>query len=144
MTEKKKIEKSEEYKFKGKFIAATGKRKTAAAQVRLYKSGSGAMVVNGVKAGQYFPANLMNVISQPLKIAGLSKDLDFSAVVSGGGKSGQADAIKLGISKTLIEYNEELRAALKSKGLLTRDSRKKERKKPGLKKARKAPQWSKR
>jgi len=144
MTEKKKIEKSEEHKFKGKFIAATGKRKTAAAQVRLYKSGSGIIVVNGMKASQYFPANLVTVLSQPLKIAGLSKDLDFSVVVNGGGKSGQADAVKLGISKTLLEHNEELRAALKAKDLLTRDSREKERKKPGLRKARKAPQWSKR
>lgn len=144
MTEKKKIEKSEEHKFKGKFIAATGKRKTAAAQVRLYKSGSGIIVVNGMKASQYFPANLVTVLSQPLKIAGLSKDLDFSVVVNGGGKSGQADAVKLGISKTLLENNEELRAALKAKDLLTRDSREKERKKPGLRKARKAPQWSKR
>lgn len=144
MTEKKKIEKSEEHKFKGKFIAATGKRKTAAAQVRLYKSGSGIIVVNGMKASQYFPANLVAVLNQPLKIAGLSKDLDFSVVVNGGGKSGQADAAKLGISKALLEHSEELRAALKAKDLLTRDSRKKERKKPGLKKARKAPQWSKR
>lgn len=144
MTEKKKIEKSEEHKFKGKYIVATGKRKTAAAQVRLYKSGSGVMVVNGMKATQYFPANLVTVVNQPLKIAGIAKDLDFSVVVNGGGKSGQADAVKLGISKTLIEYNEELKLALKAKDLLTRDSRAKERKKPGLKKARKSPQWSKR
>ena len=144
MTEKKKIEKNEEHKFKGKFIAATGKRKTAAAQVRLYKSGSGIIVVNGMKASQYFPANLVTVLNQPLKIAGLSKDLDFSVVVNGGGKSGQADAVKLGISNALPEHNEELRASLKAKDLFTRDSREKERKKPGLRKARKAPQWSKR
>lgn len=144
MPEKKKIEKIEEHKFKGKFIAAIGKRKTASAQVRLYKTGSGAMIVNGVKAGQYFAANLINTINQPLKVAGIAKDIDFSVVVSGGGKNGQAEAIKLGISRALIEFNEELLLALKAKGLLTRDSRKKERKKPGLKKARKAPQWSKR
>jgi small subunit ribosomal protein S9 len=86
----------------------------------------------------------MMLVTQPLKLTGHQRDLNFSIVVSGGGMKGQAEAIRHGISRTLLILNEELRPALKTKKLLTRDSRRVERKKPGLKKARRAPQWSKR
>lgn len=147
MTEvKKKTEdKSEEaVKFKGKFIQAIGKRKSASATVRLYKTGSGNIVVNGKKISEYLTADQAVLATSPLKLTGLGKDFDFSVVTAGGGKSGQADAIKLGISRTLFIFNNDLKPALKAKDLMTRDSRVKERKKPGLKRARRAPQWSKR
>ena len=129
---------------KGKFIAVLGKRKTAAAQVRLYNSGTGVIVVNGEKINQYFTPDFITILSVPLKLTGHLKDLDFSILVKGGGKKAQAEAARHGISRALIELNSELRPALKAKDLLTRDARKKERKKPGLKKARRAPQWAKR
>ena len=139
------IKPDEPIKFKGKFISAVGKRKTAAAQVRLYKGGTGAILANQQKLSQYFPDSfLRNIIYQPLKLTGHLKDLDFSIVVKGGGKKGQAEAVRHGIANSLIQLDKELRPAIKSKGWLTRDARKKERKKPGLKKARRAPQWSKR
>lgn len=147
MTEaKKKIEdKSEEtVKFKGKFIQAIGKRKSASATVRLYKTGNGNVVVNGKKINEYLTADQVVLATTPLRLTGLGKDFDFSVVASGGGKNGQADAIKLGISRALFAFNAELKPALKAKDLMTRDSRIKERKKPGLKRARRAPQWAKR
>lgn len=135
---------AEPVKFKGKYTATTGKRKTAVARVRLYKKGSGLMMVNGQKFSEYFSVDCAGIAKQSLKLAGLSKDVDCSVVVSGGGKNGQAEAIRHGIAKALIEENAELRPTMKAKGFTTRDARIKERKKPGLKKARKAPQWSKR
>ncbi len=134
----------EEVKFKGKFIAAVGRRKSSVAQVRLYSHGKGAIIINGKKISEYFPAYIVPVVNQPLKQAGLQKDLNFSIKISGGGISGQAEAARHGISRALIKLNSELKPALKPKGFLKRDARKKERKKPGLKKARRAPQWSKR
>ena len=131
-------------KFKGRFIGVIGRRKTATAQVRLYKNGSGIIVVNNEKINQYFTPEQVNIIIQPLKLAGLSKDFNFSVIVRGGGKNGQAVAVRHGITRALIDDNKELRPSLKAKGLITRDSREKERKKPGLKKARRAPQWAKR
>lgn len=152
MTEDKSIKKlntvekiEEEAKFKGRFIGAVGKRKTAVAQVRLYEKGNGTIIINGKKLGELFPTALhKSVISQPLKQTGRLKDYDFSIIVRGGGKNGQAEAIRHGISRALVSFDKELKPILKVKDLLTRDSRKKERKKPGLKKARRAPQWSKR
>lgn len=138
----KKIE--EPVKFKGKFISAIGKRKTSAAQIRLYKNGSGIIIVNGMKTNKYFTNSQSAKIMQVLKLSGHTKDLDFSIAVKGGGKKAQGDAVCLGISRALVESNAELKPSLKAKGWLTRDSRKKERKKPGLKKARRAPQWAKR
>jgi len=135
----------EPIKFKGKFIPALGKRKTAVAQVRLYKNGKGVIVINQQKINQYFPVVLFRtVINQPLKLTGHLRDLNFSILVKGGGKKAQAEAIRHGIVRALIEFDKELKPGLKAKGWLTRDARKKERKKPGLKKARRAPQWSKR
>jgi len=131
-------------KFKGKYIKANGKRKTSVAQIRLYKSGKGTIIINNVKLSQYFDNNKTVIVNQPLKLTGHLRDLDFSIVVKGGGKKGQAEAIRHGITVVLIMLDSSLKPVLKAKGWLTRDSRKKERKKPGLKKARRAPQWSKR
>ena len=134
----------EPLKFKGRFIGSIGKRKTATAQVRLYKNGKGAIVVNEVKMNQYFNPSQVSIVNQILKLTGHLRDLNFSAKVDGGGKKAQAQAVLLGMARTLIELDIELRPAIKAKGWITRDARKKERKKPGLKKARRAPQWAKR
>jgi len=142
--EEKKKPEAEEVKFKGKYIEAVGKRKTSIAQVRLYKNGKGIIIVNGQKLNSYFSANNVAAIFQPLKLTGTNRDFNFSIHVTGGGKNGQAEAVRHGITRILVKMNEELKPALKAKGFFTRDARKKERKKPGLKKARRAPQWSKR
>jgi len=144
-SDKKSTSTVESIKLKGKYIGAIGRRKTATAQVRLYKNGDGTMIVNDVKADQYFKEEeLFSIISQPLKLVGLVKDLNLTIAVSGGGRKSQAEAIRHGIARTLLELNPELRASLKVKGWLERDARKKERKKPGFRKARRAPQWAKR
>ncbi|MFH1233182.1 MAG: 30S ribosomal protein S9 [Patescibacteria group bacterium] len=132
-------------KFKGKFIYTIGRRKTAVAQVRVYENGKGLIIVNNQKIEEYFPSEeLFSVVFQPLKLTGLSKDLNISVITKGGGKKAQAIAIRHGLARALEKINNKLRPSLKTKGWLTRDARKKERKKPGLKKARRAPQWSKR
>lgn len=130
--------------FKGKYIQAIGRRKTAIARVRLYENGKGAIVINGTKASKYFPGDGVSMISQPLKLTGKQRDYNISVITKGGGKSGQLEAVRHGISRALVKIDEGYRALLKTSDLLTRDKREKERKKPGLKKARKAPQWSKR
>lgn len=131
-------------KLKGKYSALIGRRKTATARVRVYKKGNGAIMINGLKISEYFSADKIGIVKSPLKLVGKLRDFNISVVVKGGGKKGQADAIRHGISRALIEEDKELRSVLKLKGWLTRDARKKERKKPGLKRARRAPQWSKR
>jgi len=136
--------KDEIVKFKGKYIKAAGRRKRSVAQVRLYKSGKGLIIINGLKLNKYFSNDKVIIVNQPLRLTGHLRDLDFSILVKGGGKKGQAEAIRHGIVRVLAEFDEKLKDGLKAKGWLTRDSRKKERKKPGLKKARRAPQWSKR
>lgn len=140
----KKEESKEVEKFKGKYLKAIGRRKTAVAQVRLYKKGKGLIVVNNKKLNDFFSSDRVIIVNQPLKATGHLRDFDFSVLVKGGGSKAQAEAVRHGISRILVIFEEDLRAVLKSKGWLTRDSRRKERKKPGLKKARKAPQWSKR
>ncbi|OGF24082.1 30S ribosomal protein S9 [Candidatus Falkowbacteria bacterium RIFCSPLOWO2_12_FULL_45_13] len=136
---------SDHIKLKDKYISAIGRRKTSTAQVRLYKNGQGAITVNGFKADQYFKdGELLTIAGQPLKLSGLVKDINLSIMVSGGGKKCQAEAIRHGIARTLVLINPELKPSLKVKGWVKRDARKKERKKPGLKKARRAPQWAKR
>jgi len=147
--EKKEIVKNtktdEPVKFKGKFISAIGKRKSSVAQVRLYKNGKGIIIINQQKLSHYFPEHSFKIIvNQPLKLTNHLKDLDFSIIIKGGGKRGQADAIRHGITRALEKFDKKLRTALKAKGWLTRDARINERKKPGLKKARRAPQRRKR
>ncbi|MCS7050118.1 MAG: 30S ribosomal protein S9 [Thermomicrobium sp.] len=122
-----------------------GRRKTAVARVRLYP-GSGQIIVNGRPAEQYFGHRLLYhaLILEPLRLTGLRDHFDIRARVVGGGLSGQAGAIRHGVARALLRYNPDLRPVLKRAGLLTRDPRVKERKKPGLKRARKAPQYTKR
>lgn len=130
--------------FNGTYFYANGKRKTAVARVRLYK-GNGRVVVNGVDAREYFGTDeAVNVFMAPLVLVHAEKAFDISAMVEGGGKQGQAEALRHGISKALLEAEEGNRSRLKPEGFLTRDSRIKERKKFGLHKARRAPQFSKR
>ena len=122
----------------------TGKRKTSVARVRL-TTGTGVITVNGKELKEYFVLeSLIKVAKQPLELTELVASVDVKANIYGGGIAGQAGALRHGITKALIEFKPELRAELKKAGLVTRDARKKERKKYGLKKARKAPQFSKR
>jgi|TARA_B100001175_G_scaffold96666_1_gene81914 small subunit ribosomal protein S9 len=123
---------------------ATGRRKTSSARVYL-KKGKGTIVVNDRKLDEYFGRKVAQMlVKQPLELAELSEKIDLDVKVKGGGSFGQAGAIRHGISRALVSYDEELRPQLKKAGLLTRDPRKVERKKPGLVKARKSKQFSKR
>src|SRR3954452_6808226 len=123
---------------------ATGKRKTAVARVTL-KPGTGAYVINGRPLEAFFPrATLQRTIRQPLETVGYEDRMDVVATMHGGGVSAQAGALRHGVSRALIEADPNLRSELKRRGFLTRDARVKERKKAGLKKARKRPQFSKR
>ena len=129
---------------KTKFVG-TGKRKSSVARVSLFYPGKGNIEVNGINVDKYVPReSLATTIRQPLNLLGKIKDYDISVNVNGGGLSGQAGAIRLGISRALILVDPENRSALKSNGLLTRDARKVERKKPGQPGARKKFQFSKR
>lgn len=126
------------------YFYANGKRKTSVARVRLYAEGKGDILVNGKPMKEYFFGALVGNVLAPLKLVDLQKSFDITVVVTGGGVSSQADAVRHGIAKALLEYDPNLRLTLKKAGLLTRDSRVKERKKFGLKRARRAPQWAKR
>lgn len=139
-----KKEEKVEVKTTGKYFSAIGRRKTSIARVRLYKKGKGNIVVNDKNVNDYFPNERVSVLQQPLKATSLLKDYDISIVVKGGGVNAQLEASKHGVARALLEADPELREILKTNGFLTRDARRKERKKPGLKKARKAAQWSKR
>ena len=122
----------------------TGRRKEAVARVRM-TPGTGRIELNGRSMDEYFTTRAHRmIVTEPLRIAAKEKELDVVAHLSGGGVSGQAGALRHGIARALIELDPELRPALKSEGMLTRDAREKERRKYGLKKARKAPQYSKR
>jgi small subunit ribosomal protein S9 len=123
---------------------ATGRRKTSAARVFL-TTGSGAITVNGRTLDHFFGRETARMlVRQPLETCGLLGRVDIQATVVGGGNSGQAGAIRHGIARALVSYNEELRSPLRRAGFLTRDAREVERKKVGLHKARKRPQYSKR
>ncbi|MEJ7584140.1 MAG: 30S ribosomal protein S9 [Acidimicrobiales bacterium] len=125
-------------------VQSTGRRKQAIARVRL-RDGEGKISVNGRDIEDYFPSDTHRMIlTEPLRITETEERFDIDATMDGGGTSGQAGALRLGIARALIELDEELRPALKKAGFLTRDAREKESKKYGLKKARKAPQYSKR
>jgi len=125
-------------------IQTTGRRKESVARVRL-RPGTGKLTVNGRPFDEYFPILTHQVIAkEPLRVTQTEEVYDVDATLGGGGVSGQAGAIRLGIARALATLDPEARPSLKKAGLLTRDAREKERRKYGLKKARKAPQYSKR
>jgi len=127
------------------YFYGCGKRKTAIARVRLYPNGKGTFTINGKTIEEFVKVSTgFSIIKAPLKLTGTAKNFDISVVVSGGGVNAQTEAIRHGISRALLIYNDTLRATLKKAGFLTRDARIKERKKPGLHRARRAPQFSKR
>lgn len=126
------------------YFAALGKRKTAIARVKVYPGGSGVYHVNGKAIDDYFDGIAAENMCAPLAQTEAKALFDIEARVVGGGKPAQADAIRHGVSRALILYNPELRPELKRAGFLRRDPRIKERKKPGLRRARRAPQFSKR
>ena len=122
----------------------TGRRKTAAARVFL-ASGSGQITVNAKPLDEFFGRETSRmVVRQPLEVAEMTEKLDVNVTVKGGGASGQAGAIRHGIARALVDYDEALRGPMRAAGFLTRDAREVERKKVGLRKARKRPQFSKR
>jgi len=127
------------------YFYAIGKRKTSRATVKLFPGGKGEIKINDLSPREWADSdNILKAVMQPLELLGMKKDFDFEIRTSGGGKSAQGDAIRLGISRALVKKEAKLREQLKEAGFLTRDPRKKERMKPGLKKARRAPQFSKR
>jgi len=140
-TKTKKDKKTEEA---GVYIEATGRRKTSVARVRYFAKSGGGIVINGKKLNEYFPTDeLRAIVESPMKKAKIEK-YEITVRLSGGGIHSQAEALRHGISRALIESSPELRGELKPLGFLMRDPRMKERRKFGLKKARKSPQWSKR
>ncbi|HXY45973.1 MAG TPA: 30S ribosomal protein S9 [Acidimicrobiales bacterium] len=125
-------------------VQATGRRKQAVARVR-FRPGQGVITINRRGFEDYFPSATARMLaSEPLRLVNKGEEFDVDATIDGGGLSGQAGALRLGIARGLIEIDPELRGQLKKAGMLTRDAREKESKKYGLKKARKAPQYSKR
>lgn len=134
-----------EDKFNGRrYYLGVGKRKTAVALVRLHEKGKGQNFVNNTELTEFFFGTLIESALSPLELTDKLTEFDITVKVEGGGVSAQADAVRHGIARALVEYDAELRPVLKKAGLLTRDARMKERKKPGLKRARRAPQWRKR
>ncbi len=129
-----------------KYIETVGRRKTAVARVRIFKAtGGNKFEINAKKLEDYFPTDSQRAdVLDPIKKCELSDQFDVTVVVKGGGSESQAEAIRHGIARALVEFDPELRKTLREFDFLKRDPRKKERKKFGLKKARKAPQWSKR
>lgn len=129
----------------GKYSFAVGRRKTSTARVRLYHKGTGTITVNGKDYRAYFPVRTwQDEVTSPLVISGTNDTKDVSIVVLGGGPHSQAGAVRHGIARALLDFDETFRKTLKKVGYLTRDPRMKERKKPGLRRARRAPQWAKR
>ncbi len=128
------------------YYEAVGRRKTATARIRLYPAGETAeIIVNGKPMAEYFPRIQDQIqLTEPLKLVELEDKFNVSVLAKGGGITGQAGAVRMGIARALIVADETLRPVLKEAGMLTRDARVKERKKPGLKRARKAPQYTKR
>ena len=133
------------YQSKNPYMYGTGRRKSSVARVRVYENGTGSIVINGRDIDDYFGLETLKlVVRQPLVTTDMVGKVDVVVTVAGGGVSGQAGAIRHGISRALLTLNPETRPALKAAGFLTRDPRMKERKKYGLKAARRAPQFSKR
>lgn len=143
------VEKPEEApaddKKKIEYLVGIGRRKSARARVLVFKNGEGRFTINNKDFKQYFPTlDLQERVLAPFKVVGQMDRLELTAKVEGGGVSEQADAVRHGASRALLLFNPNFKKPLKKAGLLTRDPRKKERKKPGLKRARKRPQWAKR
>ena len=132
------------YQSKNPYLYGTGRRKNSVARVRVY-NGTGKITINDRDIDDYFGLETLKlIVRQPLAVAGVEGKFDIVVRVAGGGVSGQAGAIRHGLSRALLVYDENLRGELKKAGFLTRDPRMKERKKYGLKAARRAPQFSKR
>lgn len=131
------MEETKAKKLTGNYHYGVGRRKTAIARVRIYP-GKGSLIVNGAAVEPN------DTINAPLTTAGQAGKFDISAVVTGGGMTSQIEAIRLGVARALVELDESLKQGLRKSGFLTRDAREKERKKPGLRRARRAPQWAKR
>ena len=136
-------------KTKNAYFEAVGRRKSAVARVRLFPAKTaaekGSMTINEKEPKDYWPtAEIAEITKAPLKKTGTEKEFSVSAKIKGGGLRAQAEAMRLGISRALLKFNPDFRSILKQEKFLTRDARVKERRKFGLKKARKAPQWSKR
>ena len=133
------------YQSKKAYMYGTGRRKSSVARVHLFPNGTGKITVNGRDIDDYFGLETLKLlVRQPLNLLGVLDKFDVEATVTGGGVTGQAGAIRHGISRALLLVDESYRAPLKAAGFLTRDPRMKERKKYGLKAARRAPQFSKR
>ncbi len=133
------------YTPKKAYFYGTGRRKSSVARVHVYPNGSGKITVNGRTLENYFGLDTLKfIVRQPLATTDMLDKVDIEATVIGGGVTGQAGAIRHGIARALLNVNEEFRPLLKKEGFLTRDPRMKERKKYGLKGARRAPQFSKR
>ena len=133
------------YQAKRAYAYGTGRRKSSTARVHVVPNGTGAITINGRDIDDYFGLETLKlIVRQPLAVAEVEGKFDIVVRVNGGGVSGQAGAIRHGLSRALLQYDENLRPALKKAGFLTRDPRMKERKKYGLKAARRAPQFSKR
>ncbi len=127
------------------YYEGVGRRKTATARVRIYPGGTGSVMINDKPAEEFLPREGdLTRIMEPLTVIGVEKSYNVTVHVNGGGVTGQADAICLGMARALVKVDENLRSPLRQRDLLTRDPRIKERKKPGLKRARKAPTYTKR
>jgi small subunit ribosomal protein S9 len=127
------------------YYEGLGRRKAASARVRLHIGGSGTVIVNDRPVDVFFPrTGDVRILVEPLHVTETASRFDVTVKVEGGGISGQRDAVRLGIARALLKVDPDLRPVLRKGGFLTRDSRAKERKKPGLKRARKAPQYTKR
>lgn len=128
-----------------KYYYAVGRRKCAIAKVKIFPNGEGRAVINAKELKDYFPTLFwQETVVAPLQMTNNDKNFDIEVKVIGGGKRGQSEAVRLGVARALVVFNEEYRTVIKKAGFLRRDARVKERKKPGLKGARRAPQWSKR
>ena len=133
------------YESKKKYYYGTGRRKSSVARVRVYENGTGSIIINGRDIDDYFGLETLKlIVNQPLVTTDMVGKVDVVVTVAGGGVSGQAGALRHGISRALLLASEDYRPILKKAGFLTRDPRMKERKKYGLKAARRAPQFSKR
>ena len=133
------------YESKKKYFYGTGRRKSSVARVRVYENGTGSIIVNGRDIDEYFGLDTLKlIVRQPLVTTDLLGKVDIVVSVAGGGVSGQAGAIRHGITRALIDYDAALKSVLSQAGLVTRDAREVERKKVGLRKARRRKQFSKR